>query len=179
MEAAPSDADLVALARAGSDAAYGRLVARHQAWVRGFLRRVVGGGWAEADDLAQEAFVAGWRSLRLLRDSSAFRSWICGIAWRRAQDRVRGRLRDARRDSDWLEAIELPAGVSISDRLSLTRAMGALAPDVRACVSLCLGEGWTHVEAAEALNLPLGTVKSNVQRGRMKLLKALGGPDDA
>ena len=45
-----TDAELVSRALTGSDAAFSRLVERHQAAVRGFLRRALGGGWAEADD---------------------------------------------------------------------------------------------------------------------------------
>ena len=65
------------------------------------------------------------------------------------------------------------------DRLALAGAMADLPPDVRACVALCLADGWSHGEAALALGLPLGTVKSHVNRGRARLLKALGGSDDA
>jgi RNA polymerase sigma-70 factor (ECF subfamily) len=174
-----TDAGLVGRALAGSDAAFGQLVGRHQAAVRGFLRRTLGGGWAEADDLAQETFLAAWGSLRSLKDPDGVRAWLCGIAWRRAQDRIRGRMRGAARDAAWLETIDLPAGVSNEERLSLAAALGELGPDVRACVSLCLAEDWTHAETAEALGLPLGTVKSHVQRGHARLLKALGGSDDA
>ena len=174
-----TDGDLARAARAGSDAAFGRLVQRHQAVVRAFLRRTLGGGWAEADDVAQETFLAAWRSMRSLKDPEGVRSWLLGIAWRRAQDRIRSVQRGARRDRDWLDAVETPAGVSHTDRMAIAAAMGELAPDVRACVALCLADGFSNAEAAQALGLPLGTVKSHVLRGRAKLLKALGGPDDA
>ncbi len=173
------DAELVRRARAGSDAAFARLVERHQAAVRGFLRRTLGGGWAEADDVAQDAFLAAWTSLRSLKDPAGVRAWLCGVAWRKAQDRLRARLRGAARDAAWLEAADLPAGVTPEERLSLAAAMSGLAPDVRACVALCLADGWSHGEAAAALGLPLGTVKSHVARGRARLLTALGGSDDA
>tara|TARA_R110000868_G_scaffold104578_11_gene288238 strand:- start:2646 stop:3197 length:552 start_codon:yes stop_codon:yes gene_type:complete len=177
-----SDADLVTAAVAGSDAAYARLVARHQAAVRGFLRRMLGGtglaAAAEADDLAQETFVTGWRSLRALKDPSGVRAWLCGIARRKARDRQRSLRRAATRDGSWLEAASVPQGVQPEDRLALTAAMAALPEDVRACVALCLAEGWSHGEAALALDLPLGTVKSHIARGRARLLAALGGPDD-
>lgn len=174
-----TDAVLVSRARAGSDAAFSRLVERHQAAVRAFLRRVLGSGWAEADDVAQEAFLAGWSSLRSLREPAGFRPWLCGIAWRKAQDRIRGARRGMARDTAWLETVDAPSGVSTEDRLALAGAMAALPPDVRACVALCLADGWSHGEAALALGLPLGTVKSHVNRGRARLLKALGGSDDA
>jgi RNA polymerase sigma factor (sigma-70 family) len=174
-----TDAELVQRALAGSDAAFSRLVERHQGAVRGFVRRALGGGWAEADDVAQDAFLAAWRNLRSLQDPSGVRPWLCGIAWRKAQDRIRSARRGAVRDSTWLELAESPAGVSEEDRLSLAQAMADLPPDVRACVALNLGDGWSHAEISVALGLPLGTVKSHVTRGRAKLLNALGGTDDA
>ncbi|MBB5745988.1 RNA polymerase sigma factor [Brevundimonas variabilis] len=171
----PTDAELVRAARAGSDAAFGRLVERHQSVVRGFLRRTLGGEWTEADDVAQETFLAGWQSLRSLKDPAGVRSWFLGIAWRRAQDRLRSGRRAAERDRSWLETIVLPEGVSHEDRMALASALGALPPDQRACVALCLADGLSHSEAAVALNLSLGTVKSHVARGRTRLLAALGG----
>ncbi|MBA3048000.1 MAG: RNA polymerase sigma factor [Alphaproteobacteria bacterium] len=174
-----TDAELVGRALAGSDAAFSRLIERHQAAVRGFLRRMLGGGWAEADDVAQETFLAAWGALRSLKEPAGVRAWLCGIAWRKAQDRIRSSRRSAARDTVWLEMVETPAGVSPEDRISVAAAMAELPPDVRACVALCLADGWSHAEASAALGLPLGTVKSHVARGRARLLKALGGPDDA
>lgn len=178
MDGLLTDAELVGRATAGSDAAFSRLVERHQAAVRAFLRRALGRGWAEADDVAQDAFLAAWRSLRSLRDPSGVRAWLCGIAWRKAQDRIRGARRGAARDNVWLETAAPPAGVSHEDRLSMAAAMADLPPDVRACVALCLADGWSHGEASVALGLPLGTVKSHVARGRARLLAALKGSDD-
>jgi|SRR5215217_2440974 len=179
MGALQTDAELVSRALAGSDAAFSRLVDRHQAAVRAFLRRFLGSGWAEADDLAQETFLAAWRSLRSLKDPGGVRAWMCGIAWRKAHDRIRSTRRGAARDAVWMETVEVPAGVSNEDRLALQAAMAELPTDVRACVALCLADGWSHGEASLALGLPLGTVKSHVARGRARLLKALGGTDDA
>ncbi|MBN8528101.1 MAG: sigma-70 family RNA polymerase sigma factor [Caulobacterales bacterium] len=173
------DAELVLRAREGSDTAFAGLVARHQATVRGFLRRTLGGGWAEADDVAQETFLAAWRTLRSLKEPAGVRAWLLGIAWRRAQDRIRSSRRAAARDAAWLDQVETPSGIANEDRMALAEAMADLAPDVRACVALCLADGWSHGEAAAALGLPLGTVKSHVARGRARLLKSLGGPDDA
>jgi RNA polymerase sigma-70 factor (ECF subfamily) len=176
-----NDADLVRRARAGSDAAFGQLVVRRQAAIRGFLRRMLGrsGDWAEADDLAQDVFLEAWRALSTLRSDTEFQPWLMGIAWRRSQDRTRSVLRGAVRDRSWLDMLDKPAGLGAEDRMALADAMGELAPDMRACVALCLADGWSHGEAATALGLPLGTVKSHVARGRARLLKALGGSDDA
>lgn len=166
------DAPLVRAARAGSQAAFGRLVERHQRGLRAFLRRAAG---AEADDVAQEAFVTAWTNLNRLRDDEGFRPWLYGIAWRRALTLTRSAARSARRDHDWTrERDGEGGGLAVEDRLALEAAMATLAPDQRAAVTLCLADGWTHGEAADALGLPLGTIKSHVARGRDKLLSVLG-----
>jgi RNA polymerase sigma factor (sigma-70 family) len=169
------DAPLVRAARGGSQAAFARLVAMHEKPLRGFLRK---SGWADADDIAQEAFVAAWTSLGRLRADEGFRAWLYGIAWRKAQDQGRSVRRSARRDEDWRgqEALEASDEVGQDDRLALQAALDTLPEDQRACVTLCLGQGWSHGEAAEVLKLPLGTVKSHVTRGRERLLAVLGDP---
>jgi len=69
-------------------------------------------------------------------------------------------------------------GAAAEDRLALEKAMAELPADQRACVALCLAADFSHAEAAEALDLPLGTVKSHVTRGRARLLTALGVADE-
>ena len=171
----PQDIRWLSEAQNGSDLAYGRLMAGHQAMVRGFLRRMLGGGWADADDVAQEVFVHAWQSLYAVREPERFKSWLIGIAWRRAQDHIRSNQRRARRDQDWLQSLSVPDGVTQEDRLAMEQAMRSLAPEARACVALSLAEGWTHAEISASLGLPLGTVKSHCTRGREKLVAALGG----
>ena len=169
------DAPLVRAARSGSQAAFARLVAIHEKPLRGFLRK---SGWIDADDIAQEAFVAAWTSLGRLRADGGFRAWLYGIAWRKAQDNRRAASRSARRDEDWRgqEALEAASEVAQEDRIALQAALDTLPEDQRACVALCLGQGWSHPEASEVLGLPLGTVKSHVNRGRERLLAVLGDP---
>jgi RNA polymerase sigma factor (sigma-70 family) len=177
MNALPLDGDidtrLVEAARRGSDAAFERIVARHQQAVRAFLRRL-GGDAADADDLAQDAFVAAWRELDRFRGQSSVRSWLCGIAYRKHLGQRRSQRRAGARDAVFAESEAQGEGASdAGDRLDLARAMAELPIDQRAAVSLCLAADFSHAEAAAALNLPLGTVKSHVTRGRAKLLEVL------
>lgn len=167
------DAPLVRAARSGSQPAFARLVAAHERALRGFLRK---SGFGDADDIAQEAFLAAWSGLGRLRDDEGFRAWLFGIAWRKALDHSRSARRAARRDEAWREdqADEAPRQADPADRMALEAALADLPPDQRACVTLCLGQGWSHGEAAEVLSLPLGTVKSHVNRGRERLLSVLG-----
>ena len=167
------DASLVEAARRGSDAAFERIVARHQKAVRGFLRRL-GGDPADADDLAQETFVVAWTELDRYRGGSSLRSWLCGIAYRKQLSQRRSRMRGAVRDTMFAEVVaDGGQGADAGDRLDLLRAMAGLSIEQRAAVSLCLASDFSHAEAAAALKLPLGTVKSHVTRGRAKLLEAL------
>lgn len=168
-----TDQALVQAARAGSSRAFDTLVHRHQAAVRGFLRRICRDP-AEADDMAQEAFLTAWSKLGTLRTDASVRSWLCGLAWRKALTAQRGRARSAVRDRQWLETrptFDTPAS---RDQVAVREALLTLPPDQRAVVALCLAADWSHAEAAQALGLPLGTVKSHAARGRAKLLEAMG-----
>lgn len=172
------DPELLAAARAGSSAAFARLVERHQKGLRAFLRRACG-DWALADDLAQETFLAAWARIGGLRADASFRAWLCGIGYRKHLSALRGRSRDRAREAAW--AAEKPpssSGTMTDERMALEAAMAGLPADQRACVALCLAADFSHAEASEALGLPLGTVKSHVTRGRARLLQALGDDDD-
>ncbi|PZO48260.1 MAG: RNA polymerase subunit sigma-70 [Alphaproteobacteria bacterium] len=167
------EARLIAAARRGDSRAFAALVDAHQQAVRGFLRRFAG-SWADADDIAQEAFVTAWAKLGRFEGRSSFRSWVSGIGFRIARDAKRSHARGAVRDSDWLAAQDdVEEQAAIEDRLALANAMAQLPDEQRAAVALCLGEGFSHSEAAAILNMPLGTVKSHVTRGRERLLRAL------
>lgn len=172
----PSDIDeeLVAAAKAGSTGAFARLVERHQQPLRSFLRRTCG-DWALADDLAQEAFLEAWSKIGRLKAGASVRAWLCGIGHNKHLTARRTRGRDQVREAAW-EAEKPPSSAAMSDaRLALEAAMSGLPADQRACVALCLAADFSHAEAAEALGLPLGTVKSHVTRGRARLLEMLGG----
>ncbi len=171
------EARLIAAARAGDGGAFAELVARHQQALRGFLRRYVG-HWGDADDLAQEAFVTAWARLDRFEGRSSFRTWACGIAYRIARAAKRSHERAQMRDAEWLDAQPNDDQAPLEDRIALAGAMKALPQDQRAALALCLGEGFSHAEAAEILRLPLGTVKSHVNRGRERLLNVLKVRDE-
>jgi DNA-directed RNA polymerase specialized sigma24 family protein len=171
----PPDAELVAEARRGSAKAFAALVDRHGSVVRSFLRRL-DGGWTDADDLAQEVFITAWTQLGRWRPDGSLRSWLCGVAYRKWLGHKRSRRRSAAREQAWASDGEVPppsgAGVDAA------RILGQLGPEQRAAVVLCLSADFSHAEAAAALGLPLGTVKSHVTRGREKLVTLMGGLDD-
>lgn len=181
MERPPTghDVELAALAAAGDRQAYGELVRRHGSAVRGLLRRL-GADSATADDLAQDAFMTGFEQVAEFRGEGPFGAWIKKIAARLYLKKVK---REARLIfSDTIEPVEaVRAGDASKDaasRIDLDEALKALSRGERLCVSLCYGADWSHAEAAEALNIPIGTVKSHVKRGLDKLRAKLARPEE-
>jgi RNA polymerase sigma-70 factor (ECF subfamily) len=170
------DPDLARLAATGDRAAFGELVRRHGSGLRGLLRRM-GADGATADDMAQDAFLAAFERIGDFRGEGSFAGWINRIAARRYIRRVRSRLR---LEEPLEGAPEMASGGEgqAGLRLDLDGALKALSPAERLCVSLCHGAGFSHQEAAEALNAPLGTVKSHVKRGLDKLRLRLGVQPD-
>jgi len=169
------EGELIAAARAGDAAAFSRLVDIHQRAVRGFLRRLCCGAHADADDLAQETFVTAWTRAGAFRSGESFRSWLCGIAYRKWLTHRRGEARRGLREAEAGEPAPATRAEASDAKLDAAAALGALPSDQRVCVALCLAAEFSHAEAAEALGLPLGTVKSHVAHERAKLLDVLGG----
>jgi RNA polymerase sigma-70 factor (ECF subfamily) len=171
--AASPDDTLVAAAAAGAPLAFARLVERRQQALRAFLRRLCG-DWALADDLAQETFLAAWSNLGRLRQGADVAAWLFGIGYHKYLGARRGARRACARETLWGEETAESGAFAPEDRLALKKAMADLPVERRACVALCLAAGYSHAQAAEALGLPAGTVKSHVARGKARLLAALG-----
>ena len=106
-------------------------------------------------------------------------AWLCGIGYRKHLTSRRGERRARAREHDWAEAAwEGGGGSHRRDRLLPS---GRPWPDSRWATGLrgpLSGGGFSHAEAARLLDLPPGTVKSHVARGRARLLRALGESDD-
>jgi RNA polymerase sigma-70 factor (ECF subfamily) len=169
------DEILLAAVRDGSERAFNTLIDRHQQPVRIFLRGITA-NHSDADDIAQETFLAAWTQARSFRGQGSVRSWLFSIAWRKAKGSQRRWFRAARRDTAYhgsLGGDEVPE-TPAEDRIAVRQALLSLPLDQRAAVMLCLGSGYTHAEAAEMLAIPLGTTKSYVLRGREKLRGILG-----
>ena len=179
--AAPDDAALVRAVQQHDDrAAFGQLVSRHQSAVRTVLRRLTRGDSGLADDLAQDTFVLAWRNIRHFRFEAKFSTWIYRIAinaWRSEARRKRELLLD-------LDEGELPAddtGEDMPDivaRLDLERALATLSDGERAAIAACYYADLSHEEAAQALGIPVGTVKTHVLRGKAKLKARLAGKEE-
>jgi RNA polymerase sigma-70 factor (ECF subfamily) len=134
---------------------------------------------ALADDLAQDAFLAAYERIAEFRGEGAFAGWIKRIAARLYLKRWSRRAKLDPLAEPGEEAGDAFQGEREAvGRLDLDAALAALSPAERLCVSLCYGAGLSHSEMADTLNVPLGTVKSNVKRG-MDNLKQRLVPADA
>jgi RNA polymerase sigma-70 factor (ECF subfamily) len=164
------DLDLASLTAAGDQQAFAALMRRHGPMVRGLVRRM-GGQGATADDIAQDAFMAAYTSIGNYRGEGSFGGWVCRIAGRMYVRKARHELRYQLTD----EPIETgeDEGPEPGLRMDLDAALATLSEAERVCVSLCSGAGYSHPEAAELLQIPLGTVKSHVKRGLDKLRRRL------
>jgi RNA polymerase sigma factor (sigma-70 family) len=160
------DQHLVRRAVTGDLAAFDALIRQHQSAVRGFLRRVTGYDHALADDLAQETFCQAFAKKSQFVDGS-FVSWLYSIAWSRfLMEKRRDRRARAREE---LEVQSQSFDTVNVARLDLEKAMRHITAVESAAITLCLGLGYAHDEAAAILGLPLGTLKSHIARGREKV----------
>ena len=169
-----TDADLIARVLVREDAnAFGELVRRYQSPVRGFLARMTRGDAHLADDLAQETFLKAWKKLRTFRGTAQLSTWLFGIAYNEFRGAARRRKELAIEDvGDMPEESTTTADLQL--HLDLTEALQRLNSNERAALVLCCQNGLSHEEAAGVLDCPLGTVKTNVLRGKEKLRKWLG-----
>ena len=181
---ARDDAALILAVRERDDrGAFAELVRRHQARVRLVLLRMTRGDAALADDLAQETFVLAWRNLRHFRFEARFSTWLYRIAFNAWQSEAR-RKREVLLDADVeLESVSIDDRAAdlpdIVSRMDLERAMQALSDGERAAIAACYYADLTHEEAAQALGIPVGTVKTHVLRGKAKLRARLMEEEDA
>jgi RNA polymerase sigma-70 factor (ECF subfamily) len=165
-----SEVAVVALAMNGDDAAFGELVRRRQEAIRNLLRRMTGES-ASADDLAQQAFVQAWKSLRTLKSPTAFGAWLRKLAVNCWLQQARAKRPEVALDEASLSEVHWVS--TVAERLDLDAALATLPSDARLCVVLAYSEGMSHAEISEITAIPLGTVKSHIARGAARLREIL------
>jgi RNA polymerase sigma-70 factor, ECF subfamily len=175
-----NDADLVARVLVDDDHhAFAELVRNHQSAVRGLLRQLARNDLALADDLAQETFLRAYKNIRSFRGEAKFSTWLYRIAYNCFREEARKRKELVGIDEELLATHEDPQTVDPALKHDLMHALQLLPLHERSAILLCCQNGLSHDEAARVLDIPLGTVKTNVLRGREKLKKTLAawGPN--
>ena len=162
-----SDQELVARVTGSDDqAAFQLLVERHQAAVRGFLRRLAG-DHGTADDLAQDTFLIAYRKLHTLKAGAGLASWLHSIAYRQF-------LQHCRKFKRQQVMAEPPQPghdprAAVDAEILLPQLMGEVNDKERACLTLAYAAGMSHPEISAITDMPIGTVKSHINRGKQKL----------
>jgi RNA polymerase sigma-70 factor (ECF subfamily) len=173
-----SDEELIARSRGGESAAFGEFIERHMAAVHRWMTRAVGG--EDADDLTQDVFLRAYRGLARFRAQAPPRAWLAAIADNAIKNRYRSRSRFRR-----IFASD-PSSDALEDRASRARspeesaragesrdsvqdALSKLPLEFRLPIVLRDLEEWSYEEIAASLQLPIGTVKSRIARGRGQL----------
>lgn len=185
-----TDQELVEHARRGDDGAWAELVHRYgQAVYRTAFAALLRED--EADDAAQEAWVAAWTRLEGFRHEASFKTWLLAIAWRKALNRRRAVTRlwhhirpaTAGGDESMLhERFADPAGrtpeqalVEQATRRQVAAAMQQVAKSYRDCLMLAAAGELSYAEIGSLLGIAEGTVKWRVSEARRRLRAGMGG----
>jgi RNA polymerase sigma-70 factor, ECF subfamily len=177
----PSDEALLAAHLRGDPRAFGELVARHERRIYGLCLRILGNR-EDAEDAAQEAFLAALRKASSFRRAAAFSTWLYRIAVNAATDqaRRRGRARLTALDPDAGLAVAPGSdlGEVVASAVAVQTALAQVPEEFRVAVVLCDLYRVPYADAAQILEVPVGTVKSRVFRGRVALANLLGHPSN-
>lgn len=168
-----SDPILVAAVRDGDRAALEILLRRHYDRIHAVCRRITGNA-ADADDAAQETLVKIVRSLDRFDGRSAFGTWVYRIATNTALDELRRRRRRPHLEVIDDRPMSEPGIEGLGDAIAIDGALGELPDEQRIPIVLRDVVGMDYAEIAEVLDLPVGTVKSRIARGRERLSDLLG-----
>ena len=177
-----SDEELVAAAQGGEAAALDQLLRRHYDRVHAVCRRIAG-GTRDADDAAQEAMIRVVRNLDRFDGRAAFTTWIYRIATNTALDELRKRKRrpqlhvdedDERGGPEIVDELAHRRVDAVADRITIDAALADLPDEFRAAVVMRDVGDMDYGEIAAALDIPIGTVKSRIARGRRMLVDKIG-----
>jgi RNA polymerase sigma-70 factor, ECF subfamily len=179
-----ADEDLISLVASGDSEAFATLYDRHSRPAYSLAYRIMSERQA-AEDVVQDAFLKLWRSAASYRaDRASVRTWLLSIVHNRGIDQIRSHA--SRRRTQ--EKIELSAPKSQpseafaeswrnSQREQVREALSTLPKEQLKILELAYFSGYTHVEIAELLGLPLGTVKGRMRLGLKKIRDYFGSHD--
>lgn len=165
----------------GDEAAFAELYDATASRLHGLVLRVVRDP-AQADEVTQEAYLEIWRTAaRFDATRGSALSWMMTIGHRRAVDRVRSAESASRRDTSYArtdrqvehDSTEEVALAGLEAR-RVRAAMATLTPVQREAIELAYFGGYTHTEVASLLELPVGTAKTRIRDGLIRLRDTMG-----
>jgi RNA polymerase sigma-70 factor, ECF subfamily len=180
-----ADEDLISLVEASDAEAFATLYDRHSRAAYSLAYRMMGEKQA-AEDLVQDAFLKVWRSATSYRaERGSVRTWLLSIVHNRAIDQLRS-LASRRRTQEKIEALvpmsqpseAFAKSWANSQREQVREALKSLPEEQLKTLELAYFSGYTHVEIAELLDVPLGTVKGRMRLGLKKMKEYFGSLED-
>ena len=175
--------DLLAAAARGDEASFAKLYDLTSSRVYGMVLRVVRDA-AQSAEVTQDIYLEVWKqSGRFDASKGAVLPWLLMIAHRRAVDRVRAAQSSVVRDDKYAVLNTERPYDSVSEQVQTSleaqrvrKVLNDLTAAQREAVSLAYFGGYTHSEVAELLKIPLGTVKTRIRDGLIRMRDALGVP---
>ncbi len=174
-----SDHALAIAAGKGDMSAFEQLYERHNRRVYSLCLRMTQNA-AEAEDLAQEAFIQLFRKIGSFRGESAFTTWLhrltvnqCLMHFRKRSVKLERTTEEGETPVQIVRGTENPNTMPVLDRIALDNALEQLPPGYRTVFVLHDIEGHEHEEIARMLGVAVGTSKSQLHKARMKLRKIL------
>jgi RNA polymerase sigma factor (sigma-70 family) len=148
--------------------AYGKLVTKYQSEVRSLLIKLTNGNKALADDLAQEVFIRAYKYLKSFKATASFSTWLYRISYNVFIDNCKSKkLVPIPDEYDIIEEVN----EEVSSTIDLQNALKILNQNEKVVVLMHYEKGFSHSEIAKILQMPLGTVKTNILRAKEKLKK--------
>ena len=163
---------LIARLRERDEGAFSEIVRLYGDKVFSLTYRMLGNR-QEAEDVAQEVFITVFKTVDGFRGEAKFSTWLYRIAYNVFRDQARKRKELVGIDEAQWQSQADPQTADPGLRHDLMNALNSLPLHERSAIVLCCQNGLSHDEAARVLEIPLGTVKTNVLRGREKLKKIL------
>jgi RNA polymerase sigma-70 factor (ECF subfamily) len=177
----PQLEDLLAASARGDEQAFASLYDLTSARVYGMVLRVIR-DQGQAAEVTQDIYLEVWRqSARFDPDRGGVLPWLLMIAHRRAVDRVRSAQSAVLRDTRYAQLTTERPYDSVSEQVQTSlqaqrvrKVVNDLTEAQQAAISLAYFGGYTHTEVAQLLHVPLGTVKTRIRDGLIRLRDALG-----
>ncbi len=164
----------------GDHIAFTALVRIHQSSVRNFLRRLTNGDHALADDISQETFLKAFNNIKRFSFKGKFISWLFQIAYRQFITALRQNKKysnDVPLLDETLSQTDFKPDNLVTS-MALNKCISQLPVSERSLLILNYQFGMTHNEISVIMQIPLGTVKSSVRRGKQKLLEMMTSDND-
>jgi len=164
-----SDKSLIALVLLNNDhRAFEKIVVKYQSDVRGLFVKLTNGNKALADDLAQDSFIRVYKYLKTFKATADFSTWLYRVSYNVFIDYTKSLKKtndivgyDCVSDDD----------KDVGSEIDLQNAMRVLNENEKVAILLHYDKGYSHIEIAKIMEIPLGTVKTNILRAKEKLKK--------